>query len=90
MMLDPDPAEAPVTPPVTAMVQEYVAPEISLVKPIDVLLPEQIVGAVVVGVIVGRGLTVIVAVFFVPAQPAAVGVTSYTTVPAVVAVADNV
>lgn len=89
-MLDPLPFEAPVKPPVTATVQVYVAPAISLCRPMDVLLPEQIAEALTTGVMVGLGFTVIVAVFFVPTQPAGdVGVTSYTTVPAVVAVAVN-
>ena len=66
-------------------------PVILLVKPMEVLLPEQMVCELAVGVITGRGFTVMVTVFFVPTQPAGdVGVTSYTTVPATVPVAVNV
>lgn len=73
VMLDPDPAEAPLA-PVCVTVQAKVVPPVLLVSEIEVALPEQTFCDEGVAVTVGAGLTVTVAVVAMPGQPAADGV----------------
>lgn len=73
VMLDPDPFEAPLT-PLCATVQVKVAPVMSLVRAIEVALPEQNACEEGVAVAEGIGLTVTVTTIGVPAQEPAVGV----------------
>ena len=72
-MLEPLLAVAPDT-PVCTTVQSKVVPVTELVKAIAVVPPEQIVCKAGVAVAAGIGLTVMVRVIGVPAQPFAVGV----------------
>jgi hypothetical protein len=75
-MLEPDPAEVPVSnPELVETVQLKVVPATLLVKAIPVVPPEQNVCEAGVAVTTGFGFTVTTTVTGVPAQPAAVGVT---------------
>jgi hypothetical protein len=85
----PELAVAPLTPDCETT-QLKVVPLTLLVNAILVALPEQSACEDGVAVADGAGFTVTVEVTAVPAQPPAVGVTVYTAVPALVAVAVRV
>lgn len=88
-MEDPASSDAPVT-PVCVTVQEKVVPVTLPARATEVVAPEQIVCDAGVAVTFGVGFTVMVTVTGLPEQPPADGVIVYTTVPAVLPVADNV
>lgn len=85
----PELAVAPETPDWDT-VQLNVVPTMLLVKLMPVEPPEHIDCELGVAVAIGSGFTVMVTDTGVPEQPPTEGVIVYTTVPAVVPVADNV
>ena len=70
-MLDPLPADAPLT-PLCVTVHANVVPVTLLVRAIPLAVPEQIVCDAGVAVTTGVGFTVMVTVIGVPGQPLAV------------------
>jgi hypothetical protein len=75
-IVEPEPAEAPVTDAGAETVQANVVPATVLVKATDVADPEQIVTGDGVAVTAGVGLTVMTTEIGVPVHPLAVGVIS--------------
>jgi len=86
LMVDPLPADAPLTPD-WLTVQLKMVPATGLLSAMDGATPEHTVCEAGVATTVGVGLTVIVTVIGVPGQPLAVGVIVYVAVPAALPVA---